>query len=169
MKFAKQHPKVFICLLILVLAAAGALIVREIPGEEDCDYTQHGIRYSASVGGLEYDSPDTKSYHRISVENDADFDVELEYRFVHFVFMDDRTTIARGEDDELKHKVIEVEEGPILETGESHEDSEWIEIYVGDLDTGWYWINAYTELEVKQPGPDLTPRAEEWLRVHIIN
>ena len=83
MKFAKQHPKVFICLLILILAAAGALIVREIPGEESCGYTADGVRYSASVGGLEYDSPYTKSYHRIAVENDADFTVELEYRFVY--------------------------------------------------------------------------------------
>ena len=138
MKFAKQHPKMFICFLILVLAAAGALIVREIPGEESCGYTEDGVRYSASVGGLEYDSPDTKSYHRISVENDADFTVELEYRFAQTVFMDDRATIARGADNERKRKVIEVDEdeGPILETGEFHEDSEWIEIYVGDLDTG---------------------------------
>ena len=61
------------------------------------------------------------------------------------------------------------EKNPFLETGESHEDSEWIEIYVGDLPTSWYWINAYTELEVKQPGPDITPRAEEWRRVRIVN
>lgn len=173
MKRVKQPPKAFVCLVILVLAAAGVLIVRNVSGDQSCGYTVDGIWYSASVGDLRYEPPFTKSYHRTYVENDADFTIETEYRFVHLIFKNDKSTPATaGPGESPKQQIIEEPNGPIVEPGTYHDNerTDTLEVDVSDLPIGFYWINAYTELEIMKLGSTvrlITPRAEEWLQFRI--
>ena len=174
MKGIKQHPKAFVCLVILVFAA-GALIVSSVSRDQDCGYILNSIWYSASVGDLRYEDPFTKSYHRIYVENDADFTIETAYRFAHLIFKNDKSTPATaGPGEPPKQQIIEEPNGPIVEPGtyDDNERTDTLEVDVSDLPIGFYWINAYTELEIMKLGSTIrlmTARAEEWLQFRIDN
>ena len=115
-------------------------------------------------------APFTKSYHRIYVENDADFTIETEYTFAHFVFKNDKSTLATaGPDQPPKVKIIDESNGPIVEPGtyDDNERTDTLQVDVSDLPSGTYWINAYTELEIMKLGSTIrlmTARAEEWLQ-----
>lgn len=170
MKRIKQYPKAFVCLVILVVAVVGALIVSSVSGDQDCGYTVDGIWYSASVGDLRYEDPFTKSYHRIYVENDADFTIKIAYRFAHLIFKNDKSTPATaGPGEPPKQQIIEEPNGPIVEPGtyNDNERTKTLKVDVSDLPPGPYWINAYTELEIMPLGSTvrlMTARAEEWFQ-----
>ena len=170
MKGIKKHSKAFVCLVILIVAMAGALIVSSVSGEQDCGYTVDSIWYSASVEDLRYEDSFTKSYHRIYVENDADFTIRTAYRFVHLVYKNDKSTPATaGPGQPPKQKIIDEPNGPIVEPGtyDDNERTDTLQVDVNDLPSGTYWIHAYTELEIMPSGSTIrlmTARAEEWLQ-----
>ena len=69
-----------------------------------------------------------------------------------------RITLPRGS---LGPRVEPIEDTPPPEEVNTRDDT--LTTYMGDLPNGYYWINAYTQLEFKEEGTTinlLTPRAK---------
>ncbi len=148
MKLAKKYPKVFICLGILVLAAAGALIVRSTPGASkggdigniSWNVTASQLRY---IGGS---TQRTESYHRYLIENGPD---ETEVKYVlNYTIFDTDGDIVTNSDGSPKQDVTEAF-GPDVPANGYGEYSDWQGVSVANLEDGvMYDITAYTRVSL---------------------
>lgn len=171
---AKQHLKMSICSSLLGLVLVLGLIqegnthnhLDDLPNSDYSNgYTIDGIRYNVSVSSLNYKSStqQVSSFHLIFLENHSDFVITSRYLYAQFVYKNDQAT-------RVKSYVTPWLTGPRVEPIEDISPPEEVNTrddtvttYVGDLSNGYYWINAYTQLEFKEEGtttPLLTPRAE---------
>lgn len=172
MKGIRQHPKAVVCLVILVLAAAGLLIVRDIPGhigdgatedsDSDEDTTDDGIWWYVEVDDVTHNSSSTESYHRYEVENGSDFEIRLTFEFAHRVLTGAGGPVYNA-DGSLKEDVIRcpwAEVGglncpaPELDPGDEDANWWWLCTSIDDLDEGSYKIHAYTDLGIYRASPE---------------
>ncbi len=166
MKFAKQHPKMFVCLFILVLVAAGALIVRNIPGAGTGGTTDTGnVAWEISVWNLVYNSATerTSSNHRFLIENSGE-ETEVVFEFQHAVVTDDGFSNV-----EVEKKIPDIENNPGYDYPDVppwtyYEKSESISADVSHLDEGDYKITAYTRISPRRDDDNLSvvdPKVDE--------
>ena len=175
MKGIRQYPKAVVCLVMLVLAAVGLLIVRDIPGHiddgatEDSDddegTTAEGIWWYVEVDDVTHNSLSTESYHRYEVENGSDFKIRLVFEFAHRILTAAGNTV-RNADGSPKEDVIHcpwAELGglncpePKLDPGDVDANWWWLCTSIDELEGGNYRIHAYTRLGIYRdtPGPPL--------------
>ena len=175
----KQHPKAYVFVSLLGLALILGLIQEGITGrlaelpnsDHSSGYdTTHNIRYNASVSSLRYDrsAQQTKSFHLIFLENHSDVVITWRYLYAQHVYKDDETTRIRSNVTSwlTGPRVEPIEDTPPPEDVNTRDRT--LTNNVGGLSPGHYWINAYTELEVKREGSNInliTPRAEAAKRV----
>ena len=173
----KQYPKAFVCVSLLGLALVLGLIHEGVAGRLDelptsdysNGYTTDGIRYNASVSSLRYHSSaqETSSFHLIFLENHSDFVITSRYLFAQHVYEDNQETIVRSNITPwlTGPRVEPIEDTPPPEEVNTRDDT--LTNNVDGLPEGYYWINAYTELEFKKEGSNinlLTVRAEAAIR-----
>ena len=168
MKRAKQHPKVVVCLVMLILAVVGLLIVRDVPGhigdgatedgKSDDGTTEDGIWWYVEVDDITHNSLSTESYHRYELENGSDFDIRAEFEFSHRVLTGVGGTIYNS-DGSPKEDVIRcpwAELGGLncsaveLDPGDEDANWWWLCTSIDDLEEGDYKINAYTQLWIRK-------------------
>ena len=153
MKGIRQYPKAVICLVTLILAAVGALIVGSVYGASD-DGTTNGVYWEVSVYNFSYNSATqrTSTSHRYLVENNYINDdgeyaaIKPKFRFAHFVVKPDNS-YTYNEDGSTKHDSDEGFGATVPATG-AGDHSDALGISVDNLDTGDYKIYAYTELDI---------------------
>ena len=174
MKGIRQHPKMFVFVSLLGLALVLALIqegvthnhLDDLPNSDYSNgYTIDGIRYNASVSSLNYNSNTQKvsSFHLIFLENHSDFVITSRYLYAQFVYKNDQTTRVKSYVTPWRTgpRVEPIEDTPPPEEVNTRDDT--VRTNVSDLSDGYYWINAYTELEFKEEGTTtnlLSTRAE---------
>ena len=159
----KQHPKAFAFVNLLGLALVLGLIQEGITGRlaelPNSDYMNdyldnHDIRYNASVSSLRYDpgTQKTSSFHLVFLENHSDFVITSRYLCVQHVYKDDEETRVKSNVTPwlTGPRVEPIEDTPPPE--EVNTRDETLTNYVGDLEKGYYWINAYTGFEFKEEG-----------------
>ena len=150
---AKQHPKAVVCLVMLAIAAVGALIIRDALGAED-NGTTNGVYWEVSVYNLSYSSATqrTSSSHRYLVENNYINDdgeyaaIKPKFRFAHFVVKPDNS-YTYNEDNSIKFDSSEGFGATVPATG-AGDHSDTLGTSVANLDPGDYKIYAYTELDI---------------------
>ena len=182
MKRTKQYPKIFVFVSLLGLVLVLGLIQKGVAGRLDglptsdysSGYTVDGIRYNASVSSLKYNSStqQTSSFHLIFLENHSDFVITSRYLYAQHVYKDDQETIVRSNVTPwlTGPRVEPIEDTPPPEEVNTRDDT--LTNNVGGLSPGYYWINAYTELEVKREGSNrnlITSRAEAAKRFLKVN
>lgn len=153
MKGIRQHPKAVICLVTLVLAAVGALIVGSVYGASD-NGTTNGVYWEVSVYNFSYSSTTqrTSSSHRYLVENNYINDdgeyaaIKPKFRFAHFVVKPDGS-YTYNEDGSIKFDSDEGFGATVPATG-AGDYSDTLGTSVDNLDSGDYKIYAYTELDI---------------------
>ena len=128
-------------------------------------YTIDGIRYNASVSSLNYNvnTQQVSSFHLIFRENHSDFVITSRYLYAQFVYNNDQATRRKNHITPwlTGPRVEPIEDTPPPEEVNTRDDT--LTTYMGDLPNGYYWINAYTQLEFKEEGTTinlLTPRAK---------
>ena len=149
----RQNPKAVICLVTLVLAAVGILIVGSVYGASDAGTTS-GVYWEVSVYNLSYSSATqrTSSSHRYLVENNYINDdgeyaaIKPKFRFAHFVVKPDNS-YTYNEDGSIKHDSDEGFGATVPATG-AGDHSDTLGTSVANLDPGDYKIYAYTELDI---------------------
>ena len=149
----RQHPKAVICLVTLVLAAVGALIVGSVYGKSDAG-TTNGVYWEVSVYNLSYSATTqrTSSSHRYLVENNYINDdgeyaaIKPKFRFAHFVVELDNS-YTYNEDGSIKHDSDEGFGTTVPATG-AGDHSDTLGTSVDNLEPGPYKIYAYTELDI---------------------
>ena len=148
MKLAKKYPKMFIGLCILILAAAGALIVRNTPGASNSGSVS-GIYWSVTASQLRYiggSTQRTESYHHYLIENGPD-ETKVKYVFNHTIF-DTDGNIVTNSDGSPKQDVTEAF-GPDVPANGYSEYSDWQGVSVANLTNGTdYDITAYTRVSL---------------------
>ena len=148
------------------MVAAGALIVRNIPGAGDGGTTDTGnVAWEISVWNLSHNSATetTSSNHRFLIEN-SDKETEVVFEFQHAVITDDGFSNV-----EVEKKIPDIENNPGYDYPDVppwtyYEKSESISVDVSHLDDGNYKITAYTRISPKRNGNSLSavdPKVDE--------
>ena len=152
---AKQHPKAVVCLVMLAIAAVGALIIRDVLGASDGGTViqdEYSAAWEISAYNLSYNSSTqrTRSTHRYLFENSGDSEeggvIKRKYTFAHRI-VTDQGNLTYNANGNPKVERIESTIGAPLSPGAYQEHSDTIGVSVADLEGGRnYKIQAYTRL-----------------------
>ncbi len=156
--WVKQYKKamVFTVLALLLISAVWVYARNSVHGYNDDVY------WDVTVENLRRSGNHTYSSHRYYIENDSDVTVTLiEQEFKHRVMQtfpdepgkSDKEKIVRRNDDMTNTVKI----GP----GRSKRREFPYEVDISGLERGWYYIDAYTRINLKDIRENPTPKAED--------
>ena len=161
---AKQHSKVM-CLGILVLAAAGALVItagvfaggdtqpHEIYSHVHTnDTSNEGVEWIVKVGRLEWNDVSTYCWHKVFAKNNTSESVTGEWEWKHFV---KNSTNTWSKTDKI---LDDINFRSNREGSQELTRSGWTSIDLPILG-GTFEIDAYTRVDMVEGGSNITGNA----------